>query len=448
MSIKTKIVLLSSISILVCSSILFLANLVIAEKSMKHIVESNLNNMVHIVVSLIKNENIQLESLEHLFNKAINIGKKGFVFVIDSNGNMLIHKKVQGKNWGDKSYIKTIINRKNGFLRYLSPKTKTYKVTAFTYYKPKDWIIVASAFENDFIADPQKKMIIISAIVLVSTIAVILLIIMILLNTTIIRPITKMMNVIENSVESTSSLELVTAGDAVRSTANEQVDSIVSASKNLNEVINMAKENAHQANDTQNFVKHSFNDIHAAESSINQLNQSMNNITQFSADTQKIIQVIDEIAFQTNLLALNAAVEAARAGEAGAGFAVVADEVRSLALRSAEAARNTGNMIESSVDEVNGSLQIVENTNKNFIQLKENMQKILSVVNNFVQSFVEQSNKIQNVQLSFTDIENKASNNVSIADRTSDIANEMKQQSDDLSIVVKNLSLLIGQKKF
>jgi len=438
--------MVSSVSLFICAAVLFISNLFIAERSMQRIVESDLNNMVHIVISLLqKEDDIQAKSLEKIFNESITIGKKGFLFIIDTNGKMIIHRKVQGKNWRKKPYIQTIIQQKNGFLRYLSPATNTYKVAAFDYYAPKDWIIVASAFENDFLAGPQQKMITISAVVLGGTIATILIITLFLINMTIIQPIFEMIRVIKHAVESASPKELIEASNDVRTTAKDQVASIENASGILNEVTNMAKGNADQADTTKDCVTHAFDDIHAAEASINQLNQSMHNISEFSADTQKIIRIIDEIAFQTNLLALNAAVEAARAGEAGAGFAVVADEVRNLALRSAEAAKNTGDMIESSVKEVKDSLQIVENTNKNFVQLKESMENILTIFKNFVQSSVDQSDRIQEVQRSFKNMEEKASTNVAISDKTSEIANHMKQRTDDLSVVVRNLLLLVGK---
>jgi len=88
-----------------------------------------------------------------------------------------------------------------------------------------------------------------------------------------------------------------------------------------------------------------------------------------------MIKTIDEIAFQTNLLALNAAVEAARAGEAGAGFTVVADEVRNLAMRAAEAARDTASLIEGTVTKVSNGSGIVMSTNEAFTRVSDRTEK-------------------------------------------------------------------------
>ncbi len=102
----------------------------------------------------------------------------------------------------------------------------------------------------------------------------------------------------------------------------------------------------------------------------------MEEISKASEETSKIIKPIDKIAFQTNLLALNAAVEAARAGEAGAGFAVVADEVRNLAMHSAEAAKNTADLIEGTLKKVIEGTNVVSVTNEAFIKVSESSTKV------------------------------------------------------------------------
>ena len=114
----------------------------------------------------------------------------------------------------------------------------------------------------------------------------------------------------------------------------------------------MTKQNADNANQAKAMMTETKQIVEKVDSQMNEMTEAIAEITKTSEETGKIIKTIDEIAFQTNLLALNAAVEAARAGEAGAGFAVVADEVRNLALRAAEAARNTNSLIDNTIKAV------------------------------------------------------------------------------------------------
>jgi len=449
MSIKIKVMLLIIISLVLCGSLLFTANLFIAERSMQHIVESDLNNMIHIVSFMLEKEkNTNLENIKKIFNESIIIGKKGFLFVIDTQGNMIIHRKVQGENWSNKSHIKHIIQKRNGFLRYKSPKTGTYKVAAFTYFAPQDWIIVGSTFEDDFLKIAKQKMVAISVFVLAAIVLIISGVSLLIVNNNIISPVYKMMNMITGAVKFASSSELIESSNSVRQTADNQVEGIKKSSSQLDQVTELANNNAKQADEITTFLSKSFDDISSAESSIKKVNHSMGNISKYAHETQKIIKIIDEIAFQTNLLALNAAVEAARAGEAGAGFAVVADEVRNLALRSAEAARNTGDIIQSSVNEVEIGTKIVDQTNEKFGQLTASMGQIKQKVGLSVKASVDQASRINDVQASFKSLEDLAHENVVIADNTLDIANGMKQRTDDLSQVVNELSILVGSTSY
>lgn len=106
-----------------------------------------------------------LGNLRIIFNKKIVVGKKGFIFIVDPKGNMLVHKKVEGKNWSKKPHIKKIMTEKNGFHRYISPKTGTWKIAAYSYFPAGDFIIVASSFEDDFTREPIINMLISTSII-------------------------------------------------------------------------------------------------------------------------------------------------------------------------------------------------------------------------------------------------------------------------------------------
>ncbi|MCK4305848.1 MAG: methyl-accepting chemotaxis protein, partial [Candidatus Eisenbacteria sp.] len=132
--------------------------------------------------------------------------------------------------------------------------------------------------------------------------------------------------------------------------ASEQAAALEETSSSLEEISSMTQRNTGSAREANGLMNESGQLVTSGQESMGRLNSAIAEIKESSDQTAKIVKTIDEIAFQTNLLALNAAVEAARAGDAGKGFAVVAEEVRNLAQRSAEAARNTSELIEESVN--------------------------------------------------------------------------------------------------
>ena len=142
----------------------------------------------------------------------------------------------------------------------------------------------------------------------------------------------------------------------------------------------MTKQNAGNASEADGLMKQTNVVVKKANDAMQDLTKSMQDITSASEETSKIIKTIDEIAFQTNLLALNAAVEAARAGEAGAGFAVVAEEVRNLAMRAAEAAKNTSQLIEDTVRKIRDGSELVGKTNEAFGAVAANASKVGELV--------------------------------------------------------------------
>ena len=172
-----------------------------------------------------------------------------------------------------------------------------------------------------------------------------------LITRSITKPINRIIAGLNEGSEQVSSAsgQVSSASQSLAEGATEQAAGLQETSSSLEEMSSMTKQNADNAQQASTLAGEARKAANVGTESMNRMNGAIQEIQKSSDETAKIIKVIDEIAFQTNLLALNAAVEAARAGEAGKGFAVVAEEVRNLAMRSAEAAKNTANMIEESV---------------------------------------------------------------------------------------------------
>ncbi len=193
------------------------------------------------------------------------------------------------------------------------------------------------------------------------------------------------------------SAEQVTSGaeqvaDAAQSLsqgATEQASSVEQLSATIIECTNDIQHIAGNAQEAKGISTESGEGVMECNRFMKELTVAMDEITRTAGEIGNIIKTIDDIAFQTNILALNAAVEAARAGAAGKGFAVVADEVRSLAGKSAEAAKNTTDLIEKTVSAINNGKSIADETAASLLAVVEKA----SVVNERVEDIAEASQR-------------------------------------------------------
>jgi methyl-accepting chemotaxis protein len=183
--------------------------------------------------------------------------------------------------------------------------------------------------------------------------------------------------------------------------------------------------------------------IATANESMNRLSASMEEIARASSETSRIIKTIDEIAFQTNLLALNAAVEAARAGEAGAGFAVVADEVRNLAMRAAEAAGSTANLIQATVVRVNEGVEIARQTEGAFSREADITVKMGDLVEEISAASNEQAQGIEQINRAVGDMDKVVQQNAAHAEQSASASREMMHQAQQLGSFVGELTAIL-----
>jgi len=246
---------------------------------------------------------------------------------------------------------------------------------------------------------------------------------------------------------STASSEVSGASQELAEGASEQAASIEEASSFLEEMASMTKRNAEHAGLANKLMIETGAIVSRANASMTDLTDSMNQITRASEETSKIIKTIDEIAFQTNLLALNAAVEAARAGEAGAGFAVVADEVRSLAMRAADAAKNTEDLIEDTVTKIKEGADTVQRTSVEFSKVAERSSKMSSLVGEIAAASNEQAQGIGQVNKTVSEMDKVVQHNAGNAQKTASASEELSAQAERMREFVEDLAALVGGAK-
>ena len=230
--------------------------------------------------------------------------------------------------------------------------------------------------------------------------------------------------------------------------ASEQAASIQETTASLEQMASMTRQNSAHASEADNVMKQANQLFGRANQAMEDLIVSMKEISAASEETSKIIKSIDEIAFQTNLLALNAAVEAARAGEAGAGFAVVADEVRNLAMRAAQEARNTAELIEKTVKKVHEGSGLVNKTNSTFAEVKESSHTVAELVEDIASASREQAQGIEQVNRAVADMDAVIQRNAANAEESASASEELNGQVHQMKNIVWELITLVGGNNF
>jgi methyl-accepting chemotaxis protein len=215
----------------------------------------------------------------------------------------------------------------------------------------------------------------------------------------------------------------------------EAVEDLLSSFTKVLTQVQRNTDNAYEANRFSNTTKDIVTD---GSSKMNDLMESMKEITTSSKQIAEIVNTIEEIASQTNLLALNAAIEAARAGEAGKGFSVVADEVKRLAAQSSEAVRNTTNIIANSLHAVMDGENLAQETANALNIIVKNVDDTADLVKQIATESKDQANAIEKMTSRVHKISDVVQTNSATAEETAASTQELASQShlisDNLSI--------------
>ncbi|EGZ1524546.1 methyl-accepting chemotaxis protein [Escherichia coli] len=230
--------------------------------------------------------------------------------------------------------------------------------------------------------------------------------------------------------------EIATGNNDLSSRTEQQAASLEETAASMEQLTATVKQNAENARQASHLALSASETAQRGGKVVDNVVQTMRDISTSSQKIADIISVIDGIAFQTNILALNAAVEAARAGEQGRGFAVVAGEVRNLAQRSAQAAREIKSLIEDSVGKVDVGSTLVESAGETMAEIVSAVTRVTDIMGEIASASDEQSRGIDQVGLAVAEMDRVTQQNAALVEESAAAAAALEEQASRLTKAV------------
>lgn len=243
------------------------------------------------------------------------------------------------------------------------------------------------------------------------------------------------------TVVNTNAEQMSAAAQDLAQSSVEQSSTVQQLTASMQEVAEKARENTGYAEKAAGLSVEIQSMAQKSGEQMEQMVTAVTEINKASQDIGHVIKIIDDIAFQTNILALNAAVEAARAGQHGKGFAVVADEVRSLAAKSAEAAKNTNEMIETSMQKAEQGTEIAKDTQQALHDILNRIQESDEIIRHIPESSEEQSVAIMQINDALNTVADMTQRNSATAEQSAASSEELSSQANFLSQLVSRFRL-------
>ena len=383
---------------------------------------------------------------------SMKLGKTGYALMINKEGFPIAHpdKEVVLKmNFLEQPGVKDLagkmIQQQAGATEYMFKGV--LKIAGYAPVALTGWSIAVTQNYDELMATAYniRNLILIVGIIFLAVACVAVY----FFSRSITRPIEEVISGLNDasSQVSSASMQVASSSQALADGSSEQAAAIEETSSSLEEMSSMTKQNAENAAHAKALMSEARAVVNKVDDHVNNMAVAIQEVSQTSEETGKIIKTIDEIAFQTNLLALNAAVEAARAGEAGAGFAVVADEVRNLALRAAEAAKNTSELIENTLATVRKSRDLTEQTQEAFHENVEISRKVGELVDEIAVACQEQAQGIDQISKAVTEMDKVVQETAASAEESSSAAQEMNTQAEQMHHYVEKLIEVVGGTK-